>query len=47
VPTERNGPCVSVFEAAGFLRRDTHEWVLDLERGIPDVPPWLTVSPLR
>jgi FkbH-like protein len=47
VPTERNGPCASVFKDAGFSQHNAHEWVLDLARGIPDVPPWLTVSALR
>jgi FkbH-like protein len=51
VPTERNGPCASLFQNAGFSIRDDQgeerEWVLDLEQGIPEVPPWLTVIPLR
>ena len=47
VPTERNGPCASVFNDAGFSQLGAHEWVLDLAQGIPDAPPWLTVSALR
>ncbi len=44
VPTDRNGPCRSLWESCGFVADDPGTWVLQAGVTRPEEPPWFRTA---